>query len=79
MKKQMIVAIFTVVLSEIFILSLGGPMDKMSLGLSHLVISIIVFFVGLVLVFIQKTRHYGEGILLGTGLLLLSGLFICSI
>ena len=49
MKKQMIVAIFTVVLAEIFIVSLGGTTDKMSLGSSHPVISIIVFFVGLVL------------------------------
>lgn len=79
MKKQMIVAIFTVVLAEIFIISVGGATDKMSLGLSHLVICIIIFFAGLVLVLIQKTRHYGEGVLIGTGLLLLTGLFLCSI
>ena len=78
MKIQMIVALCTLVIAEIIFFGSDRSGDSMSLGLGHLVISIFSFFIGLILLLIKKTRHYGEGVLLGTGLLLLTGLFLCS-
>jgi hypothetical protein len=52
--------------------------DAQGFGIINLLGCLLTFLAGLVLLFIKRTKRIGEGVLLGTGILLLTGLFVCG-
>jgi ABC-type transport system involved in multi-copper enzyme maturation permease subunit len=52
--------------------------DMASAGLINILLSLVLFFVGLILVIIKSTRSLGAGMLIGSGLLFIIGFSVCS-
>jgi hypothetical protein len=81
MNKTLTAAAITVVIVELIAFmqsrSLNG-FDAQGFGFANIVCCALTFFVGLILLFIPNSKRVGEGVLLGTGILLLIGLFVCG-
>lgn len=81
MNKTLIAAAVTVIIIELFAFvqsRSSNGLNTQAFGLINITSCLLTFFVGLILLFIPGTKRIGEGVLLGTGILLLIGLFICG-
>jgi len=81
MNKTLIAATVTIFAVELFaLIQARSPrgLDGQTFGLVSILCCVITFFTGIILLFIKRTKTIGEGILLGTALILLIGLFLCG-
>lgn len=80
MKTVWISAAITVILAEVFAAAWGSEQghERGTFGLINLLLGVAALLLGVVLCIPNQTRNSGKGILLGSGVLLLIGLAVCS-
>ena len=81
MNKTLTAAAVTVVIVELFAFVQAmrpNGFDAQGFGFASIMSCLLTFFVGLILLAFQRTEKMGKGVLLGTGVLLLIGLFVCG-
>jgi hypothetical protein len=79
MKQVLTTAAVTLIVIEAIAFSQSGSgADSASFGSINILMSLVLFFIGLMLLFSRQTLDVAKGILLGTGIALLIGLAVCS-
>ena len=80
MKTIWIAAIATVALVEVisFLETFGQRDIKSAIGISNFLFGIVAFLIGVLAFTSKQTENIGKGILLGSGIVFLIGLSLCS-